>query len=264
MSNKLSSEPVIDMLTGKPINPIQEEQDTPSNVVVNKVPVEKSMQTFQVELPSQGVFYEDGFKVAQVSLLSIPQVRMLASARKMEHKYNKERAVISAMSRSLHNYDITKLTYQDFVFLLYWIRLNSYKKSPYLLTWEYDHPAVGRRKVVSEVFMTDLKVNVIDGKIEKDLRFVWETVDDHLEMLKLEDEDDIYFAKLATSIPGANLEEKIKILDTYPADIIIDIKKHQADFNHGVVETIELQDQDYPEIEPFMYVNKLELEDFFP
>lgn len=81
-----------------------------------------------VWLPSGFVNYE--WKDIQVRRFNVEEVRAVVRARTSGNLRHLIRAVDGTLSRP-----VTDLTIGDFWYLMYWHRLNSYKKSPFIIEW---------------------------------------------------------------------------------------------------------------------------------
>ncbi len=90
----------------------------------------------------EDVFLPSGFvpyiwKDIQVRRFNIEEVRAVVRARTSGNLRHLIRAVDTTLSRP-----VTELTIGDFWYLMYWHRLNSYKKSPFVIEWlcrDHDH-----------------------------------------------------------------------------------------------------------------------------
>lgn len=83
-------------------------------------------------LPSEFVAYP--WKDLQIRRFNIEELRALIRARTSGNLRHLIRAVDGTLSRP-----ITDLTQGDFWYIMYWHRLNSYKKSPFVIEWVCDH-----------------------------------------------------------------------------------------------------------------------------
>lgn len=84
-----------------------------------------------VWLPSEFVSYQ--WKDIQVRRFNVEEIRAIVRARISGNLRHLVRAVDNTLSRP-----VTDLTVGDFWYLLYWHRLNSYKKSPFVIEWVCD------------------------------------------------------------------------------------------------------------------------------
>lgn len=240
----------------------------------------EGLPQYTVELPSKGKFY-GGTKAISVTPLTILQVRQLYGLRQLKSEYNRKSGFASVLSRSVHNFDLFRLTKPDFDFLLYWIRLNTFKSSPYVVTWSYTPPGWSHEKsMVTQVQMANF--DIIEIKDHLVPAYDTERVEDWLARLLLEEKansEDEYsederadFSSRAWIAPYAaclkmrgNLEDKIAKFDSMDAgDLIGKIMEHQRETHHEIVPYILLSDPEYPDVEPFRKELLMELDDFFP
>lgn len=222
----------------------------------------ETIPTVTLDLPSQGVFY-DGVRSIQVArTLSVNQVRSLHGIRALQSEYNRKRELINIIGRSIRGIDYLDLTWSDFRYVLYWLRLNTYKPNPYQIQWEY---RVGdeTRKVLSRVSINDYRIVELDR--HRTYPYLAETVRMRLEVLELEDEEDRWYAQYAVHYPrGTTLREKMDLLDAHEDTVLAEIRQFQHDSRHGLYPTLKLTDPDHPEAGEFEYELTLEVDDFFP
>jgi hypothetical protein len=83
-------------------------------------------------LPSEFVSYP--WKDLQIRRFNIEELRAMIRARTSGNLRHLIRAVDATLSRP-----ITDMTQGDFWYIMYWHRLNSYKKSPFVIEWVCDH-----------------------------------------------------------------------------------------------------------------------------
>ena len=84
----------------------------------------------KVELPGDRLYSDDCY----VTTFSLAD----ASALSLLPKTQDTRTIFEIMDRRI-NLDVKKLTLQDFWFLLYWQRINSYLTFPIKLPWKCPH-----------------------------------------------------------------------------------------------------------------------------
>lgn len=228
----------------------------------------EEIPTAIVDLPSSGVFYSGTLAVAVSRTLSVAQVRQLYGIRNLQNPYNRKRELVNIIGRSIQGYDFLDLTWPDFQYILYWLRLNSYKKAPYTIQWEYpvvpatdEAPAV-MKSVLSHVQMTDFDIRTLDR--HKKFEYEYETVRMYLERLELEDESEVWLSKFAACYPRGNtLKARISALEACSDDKLYDIRQFQATAQHGVVSTVHLRDPDNPAAGDFPFVLEMDVTDFF-
>lgn len=86
-----------------------------------------------VYLPSQCLPY--AWKDIQVRRFNVEEIRAIIRARNSGNLRHLIRAVDATLTRP-----VTDLTMGDFWFLMYWHRLNSYKKAPFIIQWSCNNP----------------------------------------------------------------------------------------------------------------------------
>jgi len=221
------------------------------------------LPVYEVELPSKGYFY-NGVKHVSVSPMTVSQIRQLYGLRTVENQYNRWRGIVNVVGRCLHGFDVMRLTWPDFEFLMYWIRLNTYKQSPYIIVWNWTPPDWTTAKEVStRVMFNDFEI--IELPPHREFRYGYQRVEDRLSAMLLEDDSARWVAQMAACWPhGKDLEDKIARLDHQPAETLTDLQRHLNEARHGIIASIELSDPDYPEHGPFRHELKVDVDDFFP
>lgn len=259
--------------TAKPPTAAPAAQAAPSVVEpLNEVkPVPTSSHI--IELPSRGKFYAGNKSFITISPFITKHIYQLIGASKLKSEYEVERQVASTVNDVIADFDAFNLTTGDYEFVLYWLRLNSYVKSPYTITWEYSVEGQAEKKrVTSQIRRTDIVLNEVNpNKVPMDQMFGYATVNDKIELLKLKEEGDearYYMARRAVHLllnGGANrLDRKIETMFTLPPDVITDLDKHAIEFDHGVQEWVEVVDPEDKEGRKYRYELDLSVTDFFP
>lgn len=213
--------------------------------------------TTSVNLPSQGVFYPDRRKSVKVSAFTIDQVVMLKSIDATSHESVREKILADVIGRSLADFDVLDLTVGDYVFLLYWIRLNSYKRSPFMLSWK------GEDGIERSAMLQDTTLDVVEVDTARAVPrdFTYMTVRDKIKSLEIEDKALAWKARYASYLNlDGNLEARMEALGEMGPDKIVEINQNLEKFLHGVNELAVVQEGD-KEIKIPM---KLEISDFFP
>lgn len=220
------------------------------------------VQSYIVELPSGGVFYENKKKEVKISPLVIAQVRQLESSQAIQDKSNQEREIANIVGRSIHDFNVFDLTYEDYRFLLYWLRLNSFQRTPYTIQWAYTPEGeTEERQVLSTIKISDFNVTECDPMWSFDYGCM--TVRDKVEILALPEEERKY-AEYACVLKGRDIQEKIQKLDLMPADYLSVIKLHIARSHHGVHETVTVEDKEAAVPKRFTLPVTFAIADFFP
>ena len=224
----------------------------------------ETIPAVMLDLPSNGVFYGGTRSIRVSRTLSVAQIRLLYGVRALASEYNKQRELINIIGRSIQGIDFLDLTWPDFRFIMYWLRLNTYKPTPYSIQWEYTPKGSDTPKtVMSRVSISNYKIIELDR--HKTFPYEYETVRMRLESLEMENDEDRWIAQYAACYPrGATLRERIDALDCREDTVLTEILQFQKDAEHGLFPSMTLTDPDNPEAGEFQYELQLEIEDFFP
>lgn len=235
----------------------------PSNreiIVENKI-VNPSLPSYIVELPSNGVFYKDK-KEVKVVPFTIGQVRRLEAASKISNESNKEKEIANIVGDSLVDFNVFDLTEPDFVFLLYWIRLNSFQNNPYTIQWTYKTENGEDKKCISMVKTSNFEILECDRMLSP--QFGYKTIRDRIEILELQTEEEKKYAEYAAILEGKSIQEKLARLDSLPIEKLFDLKTHLVKFKHGVSEYVKVRDEEVENSPWFNLELRIEVSDFFP
>lgn len=248
-------------------------EDSSKSSSTSSINRERSIKipSFPVELPSKGVFYKDNLSAVQIRPFSVKQIKQLLGAVRTKNASEKEQIIAETVAESIENFDVYDLTYNDFEYVLYWLRINSYKKSPMVVNWSYQLDEVTKKCTtnITESELRYIECDPVKRPLNKDFKFT--TVRDKIELAKLEDEAEIYIASYASVLSSRDendkivtLAQKVDKLGKYPADVIIDIKEHLNRFAHGVEEYVTVRDIEVENSEEFKIKLELQISDFFP
>jgi hypothetical protein len=222
-----------------------------------------STTSYQIDLPSGGVFY-NGKRNIQVSPFLADHICELHAAFQHVSQYEKDRSIVNTINKCVHDFDVFNMTIGDFRFLAYWLQLNSYKKSPKVISWEYDWNDTHYR-AAANVQLTNFIVKEVNRHTKlKDKRFWYRTMSDHLSILEISDPTDKYFADFASYLKGKDLDEKVRFLKTLSADALLEIIDHKNEFEHGIVEVAKVKDPQNPDAGEFEVTVSLNFSDMFP
>lgn len=109
-----------------------------------------------ISLPSEFVAYE--WKDLQIRRFNIEEIRSIVRARTTGNLRHLVRAVDATLT-----HPVTDLTQGDFWYIMYWHRINSYKKSPFVLEWtcvDKDHlDRIGTGELKPETLKNVLTIN---------------------------------------------------------------------------------------------------------
>ena len=144
----------------------------PSRIPLTVQPAENRVITAahsDITLPSECVAYE--WKDIQIRRFTVNEIRGMIRARTSGNLRHLIRAVDGTITRP-----ITDLTTGDFWFIMYWHRINSYKKTPFLLSWtctNHDHLArvengeVAKETLKQVMQVTNSNLNTVQIDVSK-------------------------------------------------------------------------------------------------
>lgn len=227
-----------------------------------------ALSTAEVMLPSGGVFY-GGKKSVSARFLTLEQVAAISSAIEIKDKAAQNKAISNILRPCVLDFDYFDLTSADAYFLRYWLRINSYPRSPYMVTWIHSEPNGVEYPVMSTVTQTSLEIKEIDPLTKiTDKRLDWVRVRDQIEMDDITDPAEKYIAGLASMMVGDTLQAKMELARHMPAAIIETVNSHISAYNHGLTEiaflTGEIEvDGVKKEVQSRVKI-ELSLRDFFP
>lgn len=230
-------------------------------IVENKV-INPSLPSYIVELPSNGIFYKDKKREVKITPFTIGQVRRLEASSKINNLSNREKEIANIVGDSIIDFNVFDLTEPDFIFILYWIRLNSFQNNPYSIQWAYKTEDDQERKCISTVKTSSFEVLECDKMLNP--QFGWKTVRDKIELLELETEADRKYAEYAAILEGKSLTEKLDKLDRLSIEKLFDLKTHLVKFKHGVSEYVKVRDEEVENSPWFNLELRIEVSDFFP
>jgi hypothetical protein len=216
-----------------------------------------------VTMPSRGVFYA-GKDQLMLSPLTVGQVKNIFSANRIKSEYDQARSMASVVQQSVHNFDVSQLTTDDYRFVMYWLKLNSYPAVPFTVRWSYFDGA-REKDVQTAVTMSNWEIVSCDTTRAPHRDMDYPRLRDQIELLKIEDPAERYIAEFAQALRGDTLAAKVARLLAEPASLMHDVKHHLLDFEHGVSEHVNVSDPEGKEPEKTYQVGvTLSLSDFFP
>jgi hypothetical protein len=216
-----------------------------------------------VTLPSRGMFYAGKDQLA-LTPLTVSQVKGIFSANRIKSEYDQQRTMAGVIQDSVHDFDVLQLTTDDYRFVMYWLKLNSYPTVPFTVNWTY-FDGERDKEMSTAVSMSNWNITSCDVARAPHRDMDYPRVRDHIELLKIENPADKYIAEFAQVLRGDGLAAKVARLMSEPASIIHDIKHHLLDFEHGVSEHVNVSDPEGKEPQKTFKVGvTLTLADFFP
>lgn len=241
---------------------------TRPNEIKQEVKPTGGLPTAEVMLPSAGVFY-GGKKSVSARFLTLEQVAAISSAIEIKDLSAQNRAISNILRPCVLDFDYFDLTASDAYFLRYWLRINSYPKTPYMVSWLHHEPDGREFKVLSTVTQTSLEIKELSPLAQVlDKRLDWVRVRDQMEIDDIQDPAEKFIAGIASMMAGSTLAAKMEIARSMPAEIIEVVNRHLATFTHGLTEVALLSgeievDGEIREVKSRVKI-ELSLRDFFP
>jgi len=149
--------------------------------------------------------------------------------------------------------DIRLLTVPDFYFFLYWLRINSYPKSPLTLEWTSKYGNKNLAKVSMASFdITDLKMSKGEFEAWAGRGFCFPTIRD-TEVLQDDElpETQKWLAQFAQyvrvdgPVESDYMTKKIEALERMGVDALAVVKEFADKLEHGIVEQITVKDEKF-------------------
>lgn len=216
-------------------------------------PTEINDKFQSISLPSGFMFYDfDTIKVRKFEIRDL--AKMYKVTQTESYKLFKE------VIQNCVDHDINQLTSGDFKYICYWLRLNSYPKSPMTIKWKSKYG----NDNVAQVRKSELQVLAPD--ITKEQLEEWEAEGFCVPTLEFssvfeEDlsEDDEFLYSNAQFFKGKDWKEKIETLNSYLDRNGLDALQKVKDFDdlvdHGVKEELTVVDSKF---DPDNYKNFLQ------
>ena len=206
-----------------------------------------------IELPSGFIFYD--FDTLKIRKFEIRDLAKLAKVQKSESYKLFKDVIQGCIDR-----DVNALTQGDFRYLCYWLRLNSYPKSPMNIEWVSKYGNKGVAQVRKDNLIT------LAPDITKEQLQEWRAKGFEVPFLKFSDifdtklsDDDDYLYTNAQYFKGNTWEEKIATMEKYlnenGLESLQDIQTFDKLIEHGVQEEVTVYDSKF---DPLEYKKKLE------
>lgn len=216
-------------------------------------PVEANDKYQSINLPSNFIFYDfDTIKVRKF------EIRDLAKMHRVMQ--NESIPMFKEVIQGCVDKNINLLTAGDFKYICYWLRLNSYPKSPMTVEWRSKYG----NESVAQVRKTDL--TVLAPEITKEDLEAYRSKGFEVPTLEfssifdgdISDDDDFLYSN-AQFFKGKTWEEKIQNLENYTnengLESLQDVKQFDDLIDHGVKEELVVYD---PKFDPEVYKKTLE------
>lgn len=198
----------------------------------------------RLDLPSRFIPYD--FDELLVRSFNVPDLINLATAQN-EGSFS---AILDVIDGCVSE-DIRNLTYSDYRFIMYWIRLNSYQKSPYKLPWTSRYGNVNNLVIKStdleiiELAMTkeeytEFKDKGIRFPTVRDAEMITEDLD-YKTRFTLERAQYIYIPE------GGDISAvgRVEALSKCGIETLEDIRDFAGKIDHGVKESAEVVDEQF-------------------
>lgn len=212
-------------------------------------------------LPSQFVPYD--FDALYIRPLKVGDLALMAAAQET----GDISALYDAVAACVQGVDVRDLTAPDFRSLLYWLRLNSYPRSPYTVKWtSYYGNANELRMLPSDLQINKLEMTKAEYAAYKEQGIRFPTLRDTERMKALAvDPGSRYLFELAQylHIDGPNdsgdwMQTRIQKLSEMPTDIIAVIKEFsQKVESYGVSESVKVRDAKFDATAAVAYLREM-------
>lgn len=239
----LMNRPVGGNIVVEPIAPVADEPPLPVTVpdvpvITTAVPVGWTRQDF----PSRSRVYS--LKEIQVKALTVSTLKKLAAAIRAKSFT----LMLDALDHHI-TLDIRDLTVPDFYFFLYWLRINSYLRSPYLLTWTSKYGNENTTRItmpilsIKELEMTEHELaewreKGLDIPRIRDMEILSN------DELSTEDRWEIEYAQYVYAEVNENyLSTKLEVFNEGGPDMVSDIEAFSTRIQHGVTESVRVTDE---------------------
>lgn len=219
-------------------------------------------------LPSLFIPYiEDGLTELYIKPFELPELTLLSKAAALGTYHHLIRAVDNCIS-----YDINKIGIGDFWFIMFWLRTNSFPKTPYTLAWNCNSPFFKNKETGEYLYYKDVaKWNVTVEQLETEheatpcgtanaspinresltikeldedfilpegFDFPRVAIMDELEEA-LKDTEQTFLAPGIQWLPGLTWDEKIRYANENPAELMEGLKLNRQ-VVYGIVETAKV------------------------
>ena len=217
------------------------------------VPNEVNDKYSNISLPSGFIFYDfDTIRVRKF------EIRDLAKMHRVMQ--NESYKMFKDVIQGCVDVDINKLTSGDFKYICYWLRLNSYPKSPMTVEWRSKYG----NENIAQVRKSELQVYA--PEITKEQLEQWRAEGFEMPTIafsnifdqKLDDVDDFLYSN-AQFFKGSTWEEKISTMEEYleknGLEALNKVKEFDDLVDHGVKEELTVYDSLF---DPEVYKGTLE------
>lgn len=218
------------------------------------------------EVPSLGIPYGLATASIWVRPLTVPMLAQVHAAQ-VEGQRNMFKAltmIIDALSPTIRDMDIRDLTVPDWHSHLYWLRLNSYPRSPFTVPWTSRYGNDNVSRVNSSHFeFEELEMTREKYAAWRKRGITFPTLRD-MEMLTDPELNSAtrwtitYAQYIHIDGPITNdlMKRKIAMLEKGGPDLIAEINEFATEMSHGVVEQIKVRDDKFEINSAIEYIEK--------
>lgn len=206
-------------------------------------------------LPSRGTPY-NRTEPFWVQPLNVEDLSRVHAAQQVGERGDSQQALtmlVDALAPKIKDFDIRDLTVPDFYSFLYWLRINSYTRSPFTVNWTSKYGNENAKRLTMSSFeFKELDMPRSEYIKWRDKGITFPTVRD-MEVLASDDVDEanrwkmtyaqyVYIEGPATS---DQMKRKVaKFIEMGP-DAVPDINEFTELSSHGVVEQIKVKDEKF-------------------
>lgn len=215
---------------------------------------EEQIETNATEQPKDSRFFSIGalpsgyhpynFKELLIRPFSFAELKLISRAAQTQTNQN----IIHAVNNCI-NVDAFDLTVGDFYYILFWLRVNSYPKTPWIVEWTCRNliESEGEERICGaenfdRISESSVSIKQLENKdLPEGLDFPRaRDLDDIQEMAK--NPDFRFLIKEIQWIKGSSMEEKIFYLEnSEDLELFEKAKKASDEFQHGIIETLKLK-----------------------
>jgi hypothetical protein len=164
------------------------------------------------------------------------------AAKSQQEEHLVVEAIIKVIDKCIDQ-PIEKITLGDFTYICYWLRLNSYSKSPLVVTWHCGHKDCNCTNS-SRVLKSDLRIIIIDDIIEPKSYLEIPTIRNYIDYLELlnKEPNRKQILDSALWLRADTMQDKLALLKQQPnLDWYEDARALSVSVgNHGVDEYINV------------------------
>jgi len=159
-------------------------------------------------------------------------------------------ALLDVLANTSMGMDVRDLTSGDFKYLLYWQRLHSFPKRPWVRKWtsRYGNENIETVEEMGKVYLRSHKMTTEEYMVYYNAGLRVPTMRD-IEYLEKHEGTrtaaDSYTNQIALFFQGNSMEEKIKTFEEADGELIAMARELEEKFDHGVTEILSLVDKKF-------------------